>query len=52
MMNSRVSIRVEGLNFFYGKKQALFGVSIEIYRNQITALIGPSGCGNRRSLRF
>jgi len=51
MMNGRVSIRVEGLNFFYGKKQALFGVSIEIYRNQITALIGPSGCGKSTFLK-
>jgi phosphate transport system ATP-binding protein len=51
MANGRVSILVDGLNFFYGKKQALFGVGIEIYRNQITALIGPSGCGKSTFLK-
>ncbi len=32
-------------NFFYGDHQALFEVSMEIPARQVTALIGPSGCG-------
>ena len=33
------------------KKQALFGITMDIYKNNITALIGPSGCGKSTFLR-
>jgi phosphate transport system ATP-binding protein len=42
---------VEQLKFFYGPVQALDDVSMEIYRNEVTALIGPSGCGKTTFLR-
>src|SRR5215217_6518015 len=35
----------------YGSSLAVKGVSLEIYRNQITAVIGPSGCGKSTFLR-
>jgi phosphate transport system ATP-binding protein len=38
-------IRVENLSLHYGAKPALEGVSLDIYKGCITALIGPSGCG-------
>jgi len=38
-------IRVEDLSLHYGAKPALEGVSLDIYKGCITALIGPSGCG-------
>lgn len=44
-------IDVRGLDFFYGKHQALFGVDLPVARHQITALIGPSGCGKSTLLR-
>ena len=44
-------IDVRGLDFFYGKNQALFGVDLPVARNRITALIGPSGCGKSTLLR-
>jgi phosphate transport system ATP-binding protein len=44
-------IEVEHLNFYYGKKQALFDVSINVPEHYITALIGPSGCGKSTFLR-
>jgi phosphate transport system ATP-binding protein len=44
-------IEVEHLNFYYGKKQALIDISIDIPENYITALIGPSGCGKSTFLR-
>jgi phosphate transport system ATP-binding protein len=44
-------IDVRGLNFFYGKSQALFDVNLPVARNHITALIGPSGCGKSTLLR-
>lgn len=41
----------QGVNVFYGKKQALRNVNVEILRNQVTAMIGPSGCGKSTFLR-
>jgi phosphate transport system ATP-binding protein len=46
-----VTLRARGLDFFYGKTQALFGVDAPIARNKVTALIGPSGCGKSTFLR-
>jgi phosphate transport system ATP-binding protein len=42
---------IAGLDFFYGKTQALFGVDLPIERNKVTSLIGPSGCGKSTLLR-
>ena len=44
-------IKVENLNLFYGKKQALHNVNLEMYRKKVTAYIGPSGCGKSTLLR-
>ncbi len=44
-------ISVRGLDFFYGKAQALFGNDIEIKKNRVTAVIGPSGCGKSTHIR-
>lgn len=46
-----VVIEIEDLNFFYGDKQALFDISIDIKSRWVTALIGPSGCGKSTFLR-
>jgi len=44
-------ISVKKLNVFYGAKQALFDVNIDIASHSVTALIGPSGCGKSTFLR-
>ncbi|KLV26693.1 phosphate ABC transporter ATPase [Niallia circulans] len=44
-------ISVSDLNLFYGEKQALFGVTLDIEEKKVTALIGPSGCGKSTFLR-
>jgi len=46
-----VKVSVRNLNFYYGRRQALFDNSIEIYANQVTAIIGPSGCGKSTHIR-
>ena len=51
MAADEVKIRVSGLDFYYGLKQSLFGVNLQILTNRITALIGPSGCGKSTFLR-
>ena len=44
-------ICVRDLNVYYGRKQALFGVNLDVRANQVLALIGPSGCGKSTLLR-
>jgi phosphate transport system ATP-binding protein len=39
------------LNLFYGQKQALFSVDLNVKEKTVTALIGPSGCGKSSFLR-
>ncbi|MBW8814257.1 MAG: phosphate ABC transporter ATP-binding protein PstB [Caulobacterales bacterium] len=46
-----VKLAIKDLNFFYGSKQALFGVEVAFAANAVTALIGPSGCGKSTLLR-
>lgn len=43
--------RAVNLNLFYGKKQALYDINLNIHENKITALIGASGCGKSSFLR-
>lgn len=44
-------LRVEELNFYYGKFQALQDINMDIPEKQVTAFIGPSGCGKSTLLR-
>jgi phosphate transport system ATP-binding protein len=44
-------ISVRGLDFFYGRAQALYGISIDIPERIVMAFIGPSGCGKSTFLR-
>jgi phosphate transport system ATP-binding protein len=46
-----VRFEISDLNFYYGAKQAVFGLSLKIPKNKVTALIGPSGCGKSTFLR-
>jgi phosphate transport system ATP-binding protein len=44
-------ISVRGLDFFYGRAQALYGISIDVPERVVMAFIGPSGCGKSTFLR-
>jgi phosphate transport system ATP-binding protein len=44
-------IETKKLDFFYGNKQALKKVNLDIKEYSITALMGPSGCGKSTFLR-
>jgi len=46
-----VKVKVDKLNLWYGTNQALHDISIDLYDNKITALIGASGCGKSTFLR-
>lgn len=43
--------KVENLNLYYGAKQALQSLNLDIRKHHVTALIGPSGCGKSTFLR-
>lgn len=47
--NARISTR--DVNVFYGVKQALTGVTVDIGEKEVIAFIGPSGCGKSTLLR-
>ena len=46
-----IKLSAVGVNVFYGAKQALNSVSIDIEDRSVTAFIGPSGCGKSTFLR-
>ncbi|MDO8549220.1 MAG: phosphate ABC transporter ATP-binding protein PstB [Ignavibacteria bacterium] len=46
-----VKISVNNFDLYYGEKQALKNISIEIPAKKVTAFIGPSGCGKSTFLR-
>jgi phosphate transport system ATP-binding protein len=48
---SEFKIRARDVNVFYGDKQALFDVSLDVPAKSVTAFIGPSGCGKSTFLR-
>lgn len=43
--------QVENLDLYYGAKQALKSLNLDIRKHHVTALIGPSGCGKSTFLR-
>jgi phosphate transport system ATP-binding protein len=46
-----VSIKVEHLNAWFGKTQALHDINMDVPANHATAVIGPSGCGKSTYVR-
>ena len=48
---AKAKIAVRDLDFYYGKSQALHGVSLQIPERIVMAFIGPSGCGKSTFLR-
>lgn len=50
-MADEVKMSVKDLDLYYGQKQALKNINMDIHSNAITALIGPSGCGKSTFLK-
>ena len=42
---------IEGLDAIYSGKPAVKDVTMEVYKNLVTAIIGPSGCGKSTFIR-
>jgi phosphate transport system ATP-binding protein len=51
LANETLCLQVKDFNLFYGDKQALHNINMQIPKNRVTAFIGPSGCGKSTLLR-
>jgi len=49
--DKKVCLECKDFSLFYGEKQALFDINLQILSNRVTAFIGPSGCGKSTLLR-
>ena len=47
--SSKMSMR--NVDVFYGDKQAIFNVNVDIGQHEVIAMIGPSGCGKSTFIR-
>ena len=45
------TLEISDFDLWYGSKQALFDINMDIPFGQVTSLIGPSGCGKSTLLR-
>lgn len=44
-------MKASNVDVFYGEKQAIYDVDLDIGNNEVIAMIGPSGCGKSTFLR-
>ena len=49
--NGQAKMKSDKVSVFYGDKQALFDVDLDVRANNVVSLIGPSGCGKSTFLR-
>src|SRR5690554_745600 len=47
----RIKMQARGVKVHYGDNEALHGVDVDIFENEVVAFIGPSGCGKSTFLR-
>jgi phosphate transport system ATP-binding protein len=47
----RSKVSIKGINAWFGTKQALKNINMEIEENSATAFMGPSGCGKTTLIR-
>lgn len=49
--NAEVKISAKDVHVYYGDSEAIKGIDLDIYQNEVIAFIGPSGCGKSTFLR-
>ena len=52
MYTKRPRMRLKDVNFYYGDTRALTNITMDVYKNSVTAIIGPSGCGKSTLIRL
>ncbi|MEG1232843.1 MAG: phosphate ABC transporter ATP-binding protein PstB [Acinetobacter sp.] len=48
---SNVKLSTSDVHVYYGEAEAIKGIDLNIYENEVIAFIGPSGCGKSTFLR-
>lgn len=48
---STVKLSTSDVHVYYGEAEAIKGIDLDIYQNEVIAFIGPSGCGKSTFLR-
>jgi phosphate transport system ATP-binding protein len=51
MVKSAPTVRLRGLRAFYGSRERIKGIDLDLEPNRVTAIIGPSGCGKSTMIR-
>jgi phosphate transport system ATP-binding protein len=49
--SSNIKISTSDVHVYYGESEAIKGIDLNIYENEVIAFIGPSGCGKSTFLR-
>lgn len=49
--SSNVKLSTNDVHVYYGESEAIKGIDLNIYENEVIAFIGPSGCGKSTFLR-
>lgn len=48
---AKVKLSTNDVHVYYGESEAIKGIDLKIYENEVIAFIGPSGCGKSTFLR-
>lgn len=48
---AKVKLSTSDVHVYYGDAEAIKGIDLQIYQNEVIAFIGPSGCGKSTFLR-
>lgn len=51
MLGEKTKLSIRNFSVFFGEKQILYDVTLDVPENRVTAIIGPSGCGKSTLLR-
>ncbi len=51
LKSESITLQVKDLDLYYGEKQALKNINLDIPKQRVSAFIGPSGCGKSTLLR-
>ena len=52
IQNQEVILKIEDLTKSFGKTEVLKGIGMEVHKNEIISVLGPSGCGGHVKIRL
>ncbi|MEQ2383895.1 hypothetical protein WMO21_16350 [Lachnospiraceae bacterium CLA-AA-H58] len=52
IQKQEVILKIEDLTKSFGKTEVLKGIGMEVHKNEIISVLGPSGCGGHVKIRL